>query len=106
MYTFTVPPMKPPKPNVKSTTPHTAVLTCDLRGRNDDEEYVLALCNNITKEEEHQELSIKNYQLTVKFASLSPDTPYAANVVARHAQYRDLISVGDTFLFTTPGKLA
>lgn len=101
---FTAPPRKPPQPILLGTGFCAAILTCDLRGKKDDEEVFVVVHNTATKEEVyHQQYFEALYLKEVNISNLSPDTVYAAQICARNTEITDLITVSETLLFTTPG---
>lgn len=98
--------MKPPRPIIRSTTSCTATLSCDFRGKRDDEDVFVIVCNNVTKQEIYREKFVqKVYVKKVEIADLSPDTLYTAHVLARNATFTELTSISGSVLFITTGML-
>lgn len=66
---------------------------------------MLVVENTVTKQEVYRQQYFALVIKEVNISHLSPDTVYAARVLARNAEFIDLTTVSEALFFTTPGML-
>ena len=101
VFHYTAPPEPQPAPSVENTTPHTALLACQLCRKKNHEEYLVVICNKNTQEKRQKKLSENNQK--IEFADLYVDSQYIAYIVACDKKSHDVTTDGESLLFSTPG---
>ena len=79
---------------------------CDLRGKRENEEAFVVVCNNLTKEEIFREPILQaKYDNKIEISQLSPGTLYAAHVCVYNAKFKELTAASEILVFTISGTL-